>query len=73
MVEARVKLESTESFTKMAKEYPYYAERFALVESPDQFYTLRAYIDLYDLSSGCIRQMQLTNNYGPDGLLELGQ
>lgn len=41
--------------------------------SPDQFYTLRAYIDLYDLSSGCIRQMQLTNNYGPDGLLELGQ
>ena len=48
MIEARVKLESTESFAKMAKESPYYAERFALVESPDQFYTLRAYIDLYE-------------------------
>ncbi len=46
MIEARVKLESTESFAKMAKSY--YAERFALVESPDQFYTLRAYIDLYE-------------------------
>jgi hypothetical protein len=40
MIEARVKLESTESFAKMAKESPYYAERFALVES--------AYIDLYE-------------------------
>ena len=48
MIEARVKLESTESFAKMAKESPYYAERFALVESPDQFYTLRTYIDLYE-------------------------
>ena len=48
MIEARVKLESTESFAKMAKESPYYAEHFALVESPDQFYTLRAYIDLYE-------------------------
>jgi hypothetical protein len=48
MIEARIKLESTESFTKMVKESPYYAEGFALVESPDQFYTLRAYIDLYE-------------------------
>ncbi|MDF2769262.1 MAG: uncharacterized protein K0S91_2097 [Nitrososphaeraceae archaeon] len=47
-LEARVRLESTESFARMAKESPYYAERFALVESPDQFYTLRAYIDLYE-------------------------
>lgn len=69
MVEARVKLESTGSFTKMARESPYYAERFALVDSPDQFYTLRAYIDLYEF----IFRLHKTNSYGHDGLLELGQ
>ncbi len=48
MIEARLKLETTDTFIKMAKESPYYAERFALVETPDQFYMLRAYVDLYE-------------------------
>ena len=48
MMEARVKLETTQAFTKMAAESPHFAERFALVESPVQFYILRAYMDLYE-------------------------
>jgi hypothetical protein len=48
MIEARVKLETSESFIQMAKESPYYSERFALVDNPEQFYMLRAYIDLYE-------------------------
>ena len=48
MIEARMKLETSETFIKMAKESPFYAERFALLDSPDQFYMIRAYIDLYE-------------------------
>ncbi len=48
MIEARLNLETTETFIKMAKESPYYAERFSLVETPDQFYMLRVYEDLYE-------------------------
>lgn len=48
MIEVRLKLESTETFIKMAKESPYFNERFALVESPEQFYMLRSLMDLYD-------------------------
>ena len=35
IMDARLKLESTETFTKMAKESPIFAERFAVVDSPD--------------------------------------
>jgi hypothetical protein len=48
MIEARMKLETSETFIKMAKESPFYAERFALLDSPEQFYMIRAYIDLYE-------------------------
>ncbi|HET6591087.1 MAG: hypothetical protein AB7V56_16305 [Candidatus Nitrosocosmicus sp.] len=48
MIEARLKLETSEPFINMAKESPFFADRFALVDSPDQFYMLRAYIDLYE-------------------------
>jgi len=48
MIEERVKLETSESFKQMAKESPYYAERFTLVDNPEQFYMLRAYVDLYE-------------------------
>ena len=47
-MEARVKLETTQAFTKMAAESPYFSERFALVEKPERFYILRAYMDLYE-------------------------
>ncbi|WP_415310227.1 hypothetical protein [Candidatus Nitrosocosmicus sp. FF01] len=48
MIEARLKLETSEPFIKMARESPFFADRFALVDSPDQFYMLRAFIDLYE-------------------------
>lgn len=33
----------------MAKESPIFAERFALVESPQQYYTVVAFLDLLEL------------------------
>jgi hypothetical protein len=41
-MEARIKLEGNEVFTKMAKESPLFAERFALVNTPDEYYTITA-------------------------------
>src|SRR3954447_18339763 len=38
IMDARLKLESTESFTKMAKESPIFAERFSAVDSPEEYY-----------------------------------
>ena len=35
IMDARLKLESTETFTKMAKQSPIFAKRFAVVDSPD--------------------------------------
>ncbi len=34
IMEARIRLENTETFTKMAQESPIFAERFALVDTP---------------------------------------
>jgi hypothetical protein len=43
-----MKLENTEAFTKMAKENEMFAERLALVDSPDEYYTVVAYLDLIE-------------------------
>jgi hypothetical protein len=48
IMNARLKLESTESFTKMAKESPIFAERFSVVDSPDEYYIVVAFIDLFE-------------------------
>jgi type II secretory pathway pseudopilin PulG len=48
IIESRMKLENTEAFTKMAKENPLFAERLALVDNPDEYYTVVAYIDLIE-------------------------
>lgn len=56
MIEARLKLDTSEPFIKMARESPFFAGRFALVDSPDQFYVLRAYIDCVNLFTGYIEQ-----------------
>ena len=48
MMDVRLKLESTETFTKMAKESPIFAERFALVDNPDEYYTIVAFLDLFE-------------------------
>jgi hypothetical protein len=42
-------MESTETFTKMAKESPIFAERFAVVDSPDEYYIIVAFLDLFEL------------------------
>ena len=48
VIETRMKLENTEAFTKMAKENQLFAERLALVDSPDEYYTVVAYLDLIE-------------------------
>jgi type II secretory pathway pseudopilin PulG len=45
IIESRMKLENTEAFTKMAKENPLFAERLSLVDNPDEYYTVIAYLD----------------------------
>ncbi len=53
IMDARIRLENTETFTNMAKESPVFAERFALVDTPQEYYTIVSFIDLieflYDL------------------------
>ena len=48
IIDARLKLESTDTFTKMAKESPVFAERFTAVDSPDEYYTIVAFLDLFE-------------------------
>jgi hypothetical protein len=48
IIESRMKLENTEAFTKMAKENPLFAERLALVDNPEEYYTVVAYLDLIE-------------------------
>ena len=48
IIESRMKLENNESFTRMAKESPLFAERLALVDNPDEYYTVVAYLDLIE-------------------------
>jgi hypothetical protein len=48
IMDARLKLESTETFTNMAKESPIFAERFTVVDSPDEYYIIVAFFDLFE-------------------------
>jgi hypothetical protein len=48
IMDARLKLENTETFTKMAKESPVFEERFSLVSSPDEYYIIVAFLDLFE-------------------------
>jgi hypothetical protein len=48
IMDARLKLESTETFTNMAKESPIFAERFTVVDSPDEYYIVVAFLDLFE-------------------------
>jgi hypothetical protein len=47
-MDARLKLESTETFTNMAKESPVFSERFTVVDSPDEYYIIVAFLDLFE-------------------------
>lgn len=48
IIEARLNLEKTETFTKMAKESRVFAERFSTVDNPDEYYTAVAFLDLFE-------------------------
>jgi len=48
IVEARLKLENTEEFTKMANESSVFRERFDLVDSPSEYYTIVSFLDLFE-------------------------
>jgi hypothetical protein len=48
IMEARIRLESTETFTHMAMESPIFAERFALVDTPEEYYTIMALLNLIE-------------------------
>ena len=48
IIESRMKLENTEAFTKIAEENPLFAERLALVDNPDEYYTIVSYLDLLE-------------------------
>ena len=48
IMDARLKLESTETFTNMAKESPIFAARFTVVDSPDEYYIVVAFLDLFE-------------------------
>jgi hypothetical protein len=48
IMDVRLKLERTEMFTNMAKESPIFAERFTTIESPDEYYTIVAFLDLFE-------------------------
>jgi hypothetical protein len=48
IMEARIKLENTETFTKMATESSIFAERFASVGTPEEYYTIMAFLDLIE-------------------------
>jgi len=41
-------MENNETFTNMAKESPIFAERFALVNTPEEYYTIMAFLDLIE-------------------------
>src|ERR671910_892620 len=48
IMDATLKLESTKTFTNMAKESPIFAERFTVVDSPDEYYIIMAFLDLFE-------------------------
>ena len=48
ILEARLRLENTNEFTKMANESPIFKERFALVDSPSEYYTIVSFLDLFE-------------------------
>src|ERR687891_269145 len=48
IMDARLKLESTETCTNMAKESPIFADRFTVVDSPNEYYIVVAFLDLFE-------------------------
>jgi hypothetical protein len=48
VIEARLKLENTKTFTNMAMQSPLFAKRFSVVDTPEEYYTSVAFLDLFE-------------------------
>lgn len=48
ITEVRLRLQNTDDFTRLAAESPIYAERFTLVNKPSEYYTIMAFLDLFE-------------------------
>ena len=48
LTEVRLRLQNTDDFTRLAAESPLYAERFALVNKPSEYYTIMTFLDLFE-------------------------
>ena len=48
IMDARLKLENTDAFTKMATESPVFQERFTVVDTPEEYYIIVAILDLIE-------------------------
>ena len=48
IMDARIKLENSEAFTEMARESPFFSERFSVVSNPEEYYTVVAFLDLFE-------------------------
>jgi hypothetical protein len=48
IMEARLKLENSEEFTKMAAESPVFKDRFSLVNTPSEYYVVVSFLDLFE-------------------------
>ena len=48
IMDARIRLENSDAFTQMARDSPMFAERFGLVSSPEEYYTVVAFLDLFE-------------------------
>ncbi|MDN5845971.1 MAG: hypothetical protein L0H53_06825 [Candidatus Nitrosocosmicus sp.] len=62
IMEARLKLENTETFTKMAKESPIFVERFSLVDSPNEYYIIVAFLDLFEFLFALNKRKMIDSN-----------
>ncbi len=48
IIEARLHLENTDAFTKMAMDSPVFMQRFSAVDKPEQYYVSVALMDLFE-------------------------
>jgi hypothetical protein len=48
IMDARLKLENTDVFTKMARESPLFQKRFDVVDTPEEYYIIVAILDLIE-------------------------
>lgn len=59
IMEVRMTLENTETFTNMAKESPVFADRFAVVDTPQEYYTIMSLVDLIEFIYGLNKNKML--------------